>query len=135
MSVNEVEVVERIWGESFPLHLLSCESWIFVEEKPDRKKKQKSKLYFRTCRTCNNRLSVYVIEERLESFMTEVVIIQKQVQWFAEQINGLISIRQQRPSWKTYCFATCMYWLRYISWLWQNKWHLCIQISKEHAFN
>ena len=29
--------------------------------------------------TCKNRLSVYVDEERLESFMTEVPIIQKPV--------------------------------------------------------
>ena len=45
-----------------------------------------------------NRLSVYVNEERLESFMAEVPIIQKQVHWFAEQINGLVSIRQEPPS-------------------------------------
>ena len=62
-----------------------------------------------------------VDEECLESFMTEVLIIQKPVQWFAEQINGLVSIRQGLPSWKSWCFATCTYSSRYITWLWQNK--------------
>ena len=37
-------------------------------------------------------------EERLDSVMTEVSIIQKPVHWFAEQINRLISIRQGHPS-------------------------------------
>ena len=37
---------------------------------------------------------MYVDEERLESFMTEVPIIQKPVHRFAEQINGLVSIQQ-----------------------------------------
>ena len=36
-----MEVVKRIKGDSLPLHLLPCESWIFVKEKPDRKKIQK----------------------------------------------------------------------------------------------
>ena len=34
-------------------------------------------------------------EERLESFMTEVPIIQK-----PEQINGLVSVQKERSSWK-----------------------------------
>ena len=46
-------------------------------------------------------LSVYVDEKRLESFMTEIPI-QEPVHWFAEQINGLVSIRQEPPSWKNY---------------------------------
>ena len=33
--------------------------------------------------------------EGINSFMTEAVIIQKPVHWFAEQINGLISYRNQ----------------------------------------
>ena len=36
----------------------------------------------------------------LNSFMTEVSIIQKPVHWFAEQINGLVSIWYRPPSWK-----------------------------------
>ena len=40
------------------------------------KKQQKSNLWFTTCK---NRLSVYVDEELLESFMTEVPIVQKPV--------------------------------------------------------
>ena len=36
---------------------------------------------------------MYVEEERLESFMTEVPIIQKAV--FGEQINDLVSIQQE----------------------------------------
>ena len=102
--VKRMEVVERIWGDSLPLHLLSCESWIFMKKKPDRK--TKTKLCFTTR---INRLSVYVDEERLESFMTEVSIIQRSNHWFAEQINGLITIRKEHPSWKSQCFATCMY--------------------------
>ena len=39
-----------------------------------------------------------VNEERLEYFMTEVPIMQKPVHGFAEQINGLVSIRQEPPS-------------------------------------
>ena len=42
-----------------------------------------------------NRLSVYVGEERLASFMMEVPIIQKTVHWLALQINGLVSLRQK----------------------------------------
>ena len=45
VSVKWVKVVERIWGDSLPLHLLSCESW---------KKNQiekKSKLCFTTCKS------------------------------------------------------------------------------------
>ena len=34
---------------------------------------------------------VYVDDERLESFMSEVTIIQKTVNWFAEQTNGLVT--------------------------------------------
>ena len=37
-------------------------------------------------------------QERLESLMTEFPIIQKPVHRFAEQINGLVSIRQEPPS-------------------------------------
>ena len=88
-------MVERIQGDSLPLHLLSCESTVFVKKKPDRKKsKKKSKLWFTTC---ENRLSVYVDEERLESFTMENSIIQKPV-LVSEQINKLVSIRQEPPS-------------------------------------
>ena len=40
------------------------------------------------------RLSVYVDEERLESFMAEVPIIHKLVHGLAEQVIELVSIRQ-----------------------------------------
>ena len=85
VSVKQVEMVERIYGDSLSFHLLSCESWIFVKQKPGRKKNNnnKSKLWFTTCK---NRISVYVDKERLESFMTEVPIIQKPVHWFSEHI-------------------------------------------------
>ena len=43
MSVKRVEVAERIWGDSLPIQLLSCESWIFVKQKPDRKKQKPKK--------------------------------------------------------------------------------------------
>ena len=36
-------MVERIQGDSLPLHLLSCESRVFVKKKPDRKKTKKKK--------------------------------------------------------------------------------------------
>ena len=62
--------------------------------KKSNKKKKKSKLRFTTCK---NRLSVYVDEKHLESFMTEVPITQKPVHWFTEQMNGLVSIRQEPP--------------------------------------
>ena len=72
MSSKWVEVVEKIEGDSFPLHLLSCESWIFVKEsqieKKAKTKKANSALQY-------VRILVYVDEERLESFMTEVPII------------------------------------------------------------
>ena len=40
---------------------------------------------------------MYVNEDRLKSFMTEVPIIQKPVDWLVEQINGLVSIQQEPP--------------------------------------
>ena len=40
VPVKQVEVVEQIYRDSLPLHLLLCKSWIFVKEKPDRKKKR-----------------------------------------------------------------------------------------------
>ena len=40
------------------------------------------------------RLSVYVDEERLESFMAEVPIIHKLVHGLAEQVIELVSMRQ-----------------------------------------
>ena len=61
----------------------------------DENKNKKSKLCFTTFK---NRLSVYMDQERLESLMTEFPIIQKPVHRFAEQINGLVSIRQEPPS-------------------------------------
>ena len=61
----------------------------------DEKKKKKSKLCFTTFK---NRLSVYMDQERLESLMTEFPIIQKPAHRFGEQINGLVSIRQEPPS-------------------------------------
>ena len=69
-----------------------------MKEKPDRKKDKKSKLCFTTCK---NRLSLYVDEEHLESFMAEDPIIQKPVHRFAEQINGKVSIPQEPPSRKS----------------------------------
>ena len=39
---------------------------------------------------------LYVDVERLECFMTEIPIKQKPVLCFAEQINGVVSIRQER---------------------------------------
>ena len=39
VPVKRVEVVEWIYRDSLPLHLLLCKSWIFMKEKPDRKKK------------------------------------------------------------------------------------------------
>ena len=38
---------------------------------------------------------MYVDEERLESFMQEVPIMQKAVHLFAEQLNDLVSIQQE----------------------------------------
>ena len=38
----------------------------------------------------------------MNSFMTEVHIIEKPVHWFAEQINRLVSMWQGPPSWKSY---------------------------------
>ena len=64
LSVCEAGVIgKRIEGDSLPRHLLSCESSIFVKEKPDREKHKtkKSKL---CSTTYKNRLSVYVDEER-----------------------------------------------------------------------
>ena len=40
--------------------------------------------------------SYMVDQESLEFFMTHVLILQKPVQWFAEHINGLVSIRNLR---------------------------------------
>ena len=45
----------------------------------------------------------------------------------------LVSIQQEPPSWKS--FVTCMYSVRYNPWLWQNNWHLYIQISNADNFN
>ena len=56
------------------LHLLSSEWWIFVKEEPKKQKKANYAL-----QECKNRLSVYVDEERLETFMRELPIIQKAV--------------------------------------------------------
>ena len=39
-----------------------------------------------------------VDEERLKTVMTQVPIMQNPVHGFAEQINGLVSIRQEPPS-------------------------------------
>ena len=72
-----------------------------MKDKPDRKQKQKEQIMLTTCK---NRLSVYVDEERLESFMTEVHIIhkpandlQKSMDWFLydknlrhERVNALL---------------------------------------------
>ena len=41
---------------------------------------------------------MYVDEEGLESLMPEAPIIQKPAYSFAEQINELVSIRQEPPS-------------------------------------
>ena len=38
--------------------------------------------------------------QEFNSFMTEADIIKKPVYWFAEQINGLVSIWYRPPSWK-----------------------------------
>ena len=37
-QVEVVEVVERSYRDGLPIPLLSCESWMFVKENPDRKK-------------------------------------------------------------------------------------------------
>ena len=47
--------------------------------------------------------------------MTEVPIIWKSAHGSAEQINGLVSIRQGPPSCKSECFATCIYSSRCIN--------------------
>ena len=39
MSVNRVEVVVRSWRNAVPLPLQSCDSWIFMNENPDRNTK------------------------------------------------------------------------------------------------
>ena len=132
MSVNRVDVVEKIPGDNLHLQLLSCKLWIFVKENPYRKKNKKVNYALQHIRTGSRCM---VDEERLQSFVTEVPIMQKPVHWFGEQINGLVSIRQELPSWNSLYFATCMYSLRYIPWLWQNNWHVCIHTSKEDAFN
>ena len=43
MSVKRVEVVERSQIDTLSLPLLSCESWMFVKENPDRKEKLSAK--------------------------------------------------------------------------------------------
>ena len=40
---------------------------------------------------------MFVDEDRLKSFMTEVPIIQKPVDLLVEQINGLVSIQPEPP--------------------------------------
>ena len=42
--MKRVEVVEKILVDSLPLHLLPYESWIFLKEKPDRKKNKKKQI-------------------------------------------------------------------------------------------
>ena len=80
--MKRADLVERIQGDSLPLNLLCHESWIFVEEKPDREKTKTKK-------------ANYVDEECLESFMTEVPITQKPFHRFEELINGLVSMQQE----------------------------------------
>ena len=70
----------------------------YLWKKRQIKKTKKNKLFFTTCK---NRLSVYVDEKHLESFKMEVPILQKPVQWFAEQANGLVSIQQESAPWKS----------------------------------
>ena len=120
MSVKRVKVVER---RKEIASLFTCcpvnREYLWKKSQIEKKTKtKKSKLCFTTCK---NSLSVYVDKERLESFMTEVPIIQKPVHWFAEKINGLVSIWQ---------VAICMNSLSYILWLCQNNWHLCIQYQR-----
>ena len=64
-----------------------------IREKPDRKKRNKKKANY-ALQHVRSGSRCMVDEERLESFMTEVPIIQKPVQ----QINVLFSIRQEPPS-------------------------------------
>ena len=88
---------------SLPFHLLSCESWIFMKEEPDRKKKTKRANYVlqhvRTDFWC------IMDEELLDSFMTEVMLYRNQyidlerksMDWFLydsdirhERVNALL---------------------------------------------
>ena len=58
----------------------------------ERKNRQKKKANY-ALQHVRRDSSVYVDEERLESFMTEVPTIQK-----PEQINGLVSVQKERSS-------------------------------------
>ena len=50
----------------------------------------------------NNRGFLWYLRTWFNSFITEVPIIQKPANWFAEQINGLVSILYGPPSWKSF---------------------------------
>ena len=63
-------------------------------------KNKKSKLCFTTCK---NRLSVYVDEERLESFMKKVPIIQKPVHW-TNQWTGFYTTKTSVTIELTLCY-------------------------------
>ena len=55
------------------------------------------------------------------SFITEVPIIWKPVNWLAKQINGLVSIWQGPPSWKSYEEGESQNSQPFIWWKWVQK--------------
>ena len=69
LSGSGFEFICRISKDSLLLHLLSCKSLIFVKENPDRKKINYALEHVRTDFRC------VMDEERLDSFMTEILII------------------------------------------------------------
>ena len=76
-----------------------------------------------------------VDEERLESFMTEVIIIQKPVHWFAEQINmdWFLYDRNFCHERVNAFLLACIYEDILLDYDKNNR-HLCIQLSKKDAF-
>ena len=78
------------------------------EKKPDRKKNKTEKINY----ALQHGLYLYVDEERLGSFMTEVSIMPNPAQWFAEQINGLVSIRRESKSHERVnaLLLACIHW-------------------------
>ena len=69
-------MVEKIPGDNLHLQLLFCKLWIFVKENPHRKKNKKVNYALQHIRTGSRCM---VDEERLESFATDVPIMQKPV--------------------------------------------------------
>ena len=103
MSINQVEVVERIKEDSLPYHLLSCESWIFMKEKPDWKKEQKTGNYalqhVRTDSWCMWMKSVLNLSWRRSLLYKNqsIDLLNKSMDWFLydknlrhERVNALL---------------------------------------------